>query len=96
MPSNPGMPNMKIIMYLMPLMMLFFLNNYAAGLTFYYFCGNLITMGLMILVKKYMINEDKIRATINANKLKPKKQSAFQARMQEAMKQQQAQKKNKK
>ncbi len=96
MPSNPGMPNMKIIMYMMPLMMLFFLNNYAAGLTFYYFCGNLITMGLMIFVKKYLISEDKIRATIDSNKLKPKKQSAFQQRMQEAMKQQQAQKKDKK
>ena len=96
MPSNPGMPNMKTIMYMMPLMMLFFLNNYAAGLTFYYFCGNLITMGLMIFVKKYLISEDKIRATIDSNKLKPKKQSAFQQRMQEAMKQQQAQKKGKK
>ena len=96
MPSNPGMPNIKIIMYMMPLMMLFFLNNYAAGLTFYYFCGNLITMGLMIFVKKYLISEDKIRATIDSNKLKPKKQSAFQQRMQEAMKQQQAQKKGKK
>ena len=96
MPSNPGMPNMKIIMYMMPLMMLFFLNNYAAGLTFYYFCGNLITMGLMIFVKKYLISEDKIRATIDSNKLKPKKQSASQQRMQEAMKQQQAQKKGKK
>jgi YidC/Oxa1 family membrane protein insertase len=76
MPSQPGMPNMKVIMYLMPLMMLFFLNNYAAGLTFYYFCGNLITMGLMLLVKHYFIDEKKIRATIEANKTKPKKQSA--------------------
>ena len=91
MPSQPGMPNMKMIMYLMPLMMLFFLNNYAAGLTFYYFCGNLITMGLMLLVKNYMIDEKKIRATIETNKLKPKKQSAFQKRMEEVMKQQQAQ-----
>lgn len=95
MPSQPGMPNMKVIMYLMPLMMLFFLNNYAAGLTFYYFCGNLITMGLMLLVKNYMIDEKKIRATIESNKLKPKKQSAFQKRMEEVMKQQQAQKKAK-
>ncbi len=96
MPSQPGMPNMKIIMYLMPLMMLFFLNNYAAGLTFYYFCGNLITMGLMLLVKNYFIDEKKIRATIEENKLKPKKQSAFQKRLEEAMKQQQAQKGKKK
>lgn len=96
MPSQPGMPNMKIIMYMMPLMMLFFLNNYAAGLTFYYFCGNLITMGLMLLVKNYMIDEKKIRATIESNKTKPKKQSAFQKRLEEAMKQQQAAQKAKK
>ena len=83
-------------MYLMPLMMLFFLNNYAAGLTFYYFCGNLITMGLMLLVKNYMIDDKKIRATIDANKLKPKKKSGFQSRLDDAMKQQQAQKENKK
>ena len=96
MPSQPGMPNMKIIMYLMPLMMLFFLNNYAAGLTFYYFCGNLITMGLMLFVKKYLIDDKKIRATIDSNKLKPKKKSNFQTRLDEAMKQQQAQQANKK
>tara|TARA_B110000971_G_scaffold218884_1_gene258663 strand:+ start:14 stop:1930 length:1917 start_codon:yes stop_codon:yes gene_type:complete len=96
MPSQPGMPNMKVIMYLMPLMMLFFLNNYAAGLTFYYFCGNLITMGLMLFVKKYLIDDKKIRATIDANKVKPKKKSGFQSRLDDAMKQQQAQKDNKK
>ena len=96
MPSQPGMPNMKVIMYLMPLMMLFFLNSFSAGLTYYYLCGNLVTMGLMLLVKKYMINEDKIRATIELNKTKPKKQSAFQKRMEEAMKQQQAAQKSKK
>jgi len=96
MPSQPGMPNMKVIMYLMPLMMLFFLNSFSAGLTYYYLCGNLVTMGLMLLVKKYMIDEEKIRATIELNKTKPKKQSAFQKRMEEAMKQQQAAQKAKK
>jgi YidC/Oxa1 family membrane protein insertase len=90
MPSQPGMPNMKVIMYLMPIMMLFFLNSYAAGLTFYYFCGNLLTMGLMLLVKKYMIDEDKIRAKIDENKKKPKTKSNFQKKMDDLMKQQQA------
>lgn len=97
--GQPGMPNMKVIMYLMPLMMLFFLNNYAAGLTFYYFCGNLITMGLMLFVKKYMIDENKIRLAIEANKKKPKKKSNFRQRMDIAMeqsKQKQANKKKKK
>lgn len=90
MPSQPGMPNMKVIMYLMPIMMLFFLNSYAAGLTFYYFCGNLLTMGLMLLVKKYMIDEDKLRSQIEENKKKPKTKSKFQQRMDELVKQQQA------
>lgn len=90
MPSQPGMPNMKVIMYLMPVMMLFFLNSYAAGLTFYYLCGNLITMGLMLVVKKYMIDEVKIREKIDENKKKPKTKSNFQKKMDELMKQQQA------
>ena len=44
MPQQPGMPNMKVIMYLMPLMMLFFFNNYASGLSLYYFVSNLLTI----------------------------------------------------
>lgn len=96
MPTQEGAPNMKVIMYLMPIMMLFFLNSYASGLTFYYFCGNLLTMGLMLLVKKYLIDEKKIRATIELNKTKPKKQSAFQKRMQDLMEQQQAKQTGKK
>lgn len=96
MPQQEGMPNMKIIMYMMPIMMLFFLNSYSSGLTFYYFCGNLLTMGLMLLVKKYMIDEKKIRAKIEENKRKPRDKSNFQKRMDEMMKQQQAKQKAKK
>ena len=48
MPQQPGMPNMKIIMYLMPLMMLFFFNNYASGLSLYYFVSNFLTIFLML------------------------------------------------
>ncbi len=90
MPTQQGAPNMKMIMYLMPVMMLFFLNSYASGLTFYYFCGNLLTMGLMLLVKKYMIDENKLRAQIEENKKKPKQKSKFQQRMDQMVKQQQA------
>lgn len=89
-PQQQGTPNMKIIMYMMPIMMLFFLNSYSSGLTFYYFCGNLLTMGLMLLVKKFLIDEKSIRAKIEANKKKPRQKSNFQKRMDELVKQQQA------
>ena len=49
MQTQPGMPNMKFIMYLSPLMMLFFFNNYASGLSLYYFVSNLITIGIMLV-----------------------------------------------
>jgi len=91
--SQPGMPNMKIIMYLFPIMMLFFFNNFGAGLSLYYLCGNLMNMGLMWMVKKYFINEDKLRLKMAEASTKPKKQSKFQARLAEAAKQQQAKQK---
>ena len=40
-PSQPGMPNMKIIMYFFPIMMIFFFNNYSSGLSYYYFISTL-------------------------------------------------------
>ena len=85
MPQQPGMPNMKIIMYIMPLMMLFFFNNYASGLSLYYFVSNLLTIVLMLVIKNYIIDQDKIHARIEENKKKPKKKSGFSARLQKAM-----------
>lgn len=87
--SQPGMPNMKIIMYIFPVMMLFFFNNYSAGLSYYYLCGNLMNIGIMWGIKKYMIDEDKIRLQLEANKAKPKKKSTFQRKLEEMSKQQQ-------
>ena len=55
-PNQPGMPNMKVIMYLMPVMLFFFFNKFASGLTLYYFCGNIMNMGL-IGREKYFIDE---------------------------------------
>ncbi|TPN84790.1 membrane protein insertase YidC [Aquimarina algicola] len=93
---QPGMPNMKFIMYLSPLMMLFFFNNYASGLSLYYFISNLITIGIMLVIKKVIINEDKIHAKIQENKKKPKKQGKFQKKMKELMEQAEQQQKAKK
>ena len=85
MPQQPGMPNMKIIMYLMPLMMLFFFNNYASGLSLYYFVSNLLTIFLMLVIKNYIIDDQKIHTQIEENKKKPKKAGGFSARLQKAM-----------
>jgi YidC/Oxa1 family membrane protein insertase len=91
--QQPGMPNMKFIMYLSPLMMLVFFNNYASGLSLYYFVSNLITIGIMLVIKNFIIDEDKIHAKIQVNKKKPKKQNKFQRKMAEMMEQAEEQKK---
>ena len=86
-PTQPGMPNMKFMIYLMPIMMLFFFNNYASGLSLYYLISNLITIGIMLVIKNYIIDEEKIFIQIEENKKKPKKQSRFQRKMEEMMEQ---------
>ncbi|MGY5850189.1 membrane protein insertase YidC [Salegentibacter sp. F14] len=93
--QQPGMPNMKFIMYLSPLLMLFFFNNYASGLSLYYFTSNLITIGIMLVIKYVIIDEDKIHAKIQENKKKPKKQNRFTRKMQEMMEQAEQQQKQK-
>ncbi|QHI38910.1 Membrane protein insertase YidC [Kordia antarctica] len=96
-PTQEGMPDMskmmKYMMYFSPLMMLFFFNNYASGLSLYYFVSNLITIGIMLVIKNYIIDNDKIHAKIEENKKKPKKQNRFQKKMQTMMEQAEAQKK---
>ena len=94
-PQQPGMPNMKVIIYLMPLMMLFFFNNYASGLSLYYFVSNVLTIVLMLVIKNFVISEDKIFAQIEENKKKPKKSGGFTARLQKAMEEAEKQQKSK-
>jgi len=88
-PTQEGMPDMtkmmKYMVYLSPIMMLFFFNNYASGLSLYYFISNLISIGIMIVIKNYILDEDKIHAQMQVQKAKPKKQSRFQQKMQEMM-----------
>lgn len=84
--QSTQMPGMKTMMYIMPIMFLGLFNNYASGLSYYYFLANIITFGQMF-VFRYAINEDKLRAKIEANKKKPaKKKSGFQKRLEEAAK----------
>ena len=96
-PPQEGMPDMskimKIMIYISPVMMLIFFNNHASGLSLYYFISNLITIGIMLVIKNYIVKEDKIHAKIQENKSKPKTQSRFQRKMQEMMEQAQEQQK---
>lgn len=94
-PQQEGMPDMakmmKIMIYVSPLMMLIFFNSYGAGLSLYNFISNLITIGIMFVIKNYIVDTDKIHAQIQENKLKePKKPSKFQQRLQDVMEQQEA------
>ena len=95
-PQQEGMPDMakimKIMIYLSPLMMLIFFNNYGSGLSLYNLISNLITIGIMLVIKKYFIDSDKIHAQIQENKAKPKTESKFQKKMREMMEQAEVQK----
>ena len=99
-PTQEGMPDMakmmKVMIYISPIMMMFFFNNFSSGLSLYYFISNTITIGIMLIIKKYIINEEKIHLKIQENKQKPKKMNKFQQKMQEMMEQAEAQKKLKK
>lgn len=87
--EGPMAQQMKIMMYIMPVMMLFFFNSYSAGLSYYYFLANIISILQTLLIRKVFINEDAIRAKIEKNKKKPKskKKSGFQKRLEEMAKQ---------
>ena len=95
-PTQEGMPDMgkmmKYMIYLSPVIMLVFFNNYASGLSLYYFISNLISIGIMLVIKNYIIDEDKVLAKIQVSKAKPKKQNRFQKKMAEIMEQAEAQK----
>jgi YidC/Oxa1 family membrane protein insertase len=95
-PTQEGMPDMgkmmKYMIYFSPLLMLVFFNQYASGLSLYYFVSNLISIGIMLVIKNYILDEDKIHAQMQVNKAKPKKQNRFQKKMSEMMEQAEQQK----
>ena len=95
-PPQEGMPDMgkimKIMIYVSPVMMLIFFNTYGSGLSLYNFISNLVTIGIMLVIKKYFINSDKIHAQIQENKTKPKAEGKFQKKMREMMEQAESQK----
>jgi YidC/Oxa1 family membrane protein insertase len=84
--TSQGMPGMKTMMYMMPVMFFFLLNSYPSGLSYYYFLANLITIGQTYLIRQF-VDEEKIRAQLQANKKKPSKKSNFQKRLEDMAKQ---------
>ena len=86
--SSPGsdQPGMKMMMYMMPVMFMLILNNFSAGLTYYYFLANMLTY-LQNIASKRFINADAVLAKLEENKKKPLKKSKWQQRLEEAAKQ---------
>ncbi|MEL6924331.1 MAG: membrane protein insertase YidC, partial [Bacteroidota bacterium] len=82
-------PMMKYMQYGMPVMFLFFFNSFASGLTCYLFFSNLFNITQTLVTKNYIINHDKVKAELEANKKKPKKQGGFRDRLQKALEEQQ-------
>lgn len=88
---------MKTMQYMMPIMFLFFLNSYAAGLTFYYFVSNVVSFGQTALFRR-LVDEDKIKTVMEENRKKNanKKKSKFQQKLSDAMKASEQARKDKK
>ena len=85
--SSQQIPGMKGMMYIMPVMFMFMLNNFSAGLTYYYFLANVITIGQNYLFKSF-VDEKEILRKIEEKKSKTVKKSKFQQRLEEMAKQQ--------
>ena len=85
--STNQMPGMKTMMYMMPVMFLFFFNGYASGLSYYYFISTLITIGQTVLIRQF-VDEKLLLAKIHAHQKKPVKKSKFTQRLEDMAKQQ--------
>jgi YidC/Oxa1 family membrane protein insertase len=92
-PSSPQAEQMKMLMYIMPIMFLFMFNSFPAALTFYYFLQNVLGMLQQWFFTTFIIKEDKIRAEMELAKKTPKKQGAFQKKMAQMMEEAEKQKK---
>ena len=92
--SSSQMPGMKTMMYIMPVMFLGIFNNFASGLSYYYFLTNVLTFAQVYLIKQF-IDEDKLHQQIKENMKKPVKKSKWMERMEAIQKQQQTQRRKK-
>ena len=86
-PTQPGMPDMRLMMYIFPVMMIFFFNDYSSGLSYYYFISTLISILMMVAIKRFFVDEEKLKEKMMARQAKaeasPKKKSRFQERLEE-------------
>jgi YidC/Oxa1 family membrane protein insertase len=73
---------MKWLTYTMPVIFLFVLNSFPAGLNYYYFLSNLVTIGQQLGIRSF-VDEKKIHAQIQENKKKPVKKSSFEQRLED-------------
>ena len=87
--QNDQMKIMKYMQYFMPVMFMFFFNSFASGLTLYLCFSNILNIGQTVVTKRYLINHDKINVQLEKNRQKPKKETGFRARLEQAMKEQQ-------
>lgn len=80
------MPGMKTMMYIMPVMFMLILNNFSAGLTYYYFLANVISIA-QTQISRQFVSENEILKKIEENRKKPVKKSKWQQRLEAASKQ---------
>lgn len=95
--SQPQMAGMKFMMvYMMPIMMLFWFNSYSSGLCYYYLLSNLFTIGQTLVIRR-IVDDEKIHAVMQANAAKRSngKKSKFQQRYEEILRQQESQQRTK-
>ena len=101
-PQQPGMPNMKVIMYFFPILMIFFFNNYSSGLSYYYFISTLLSILIMLMIKYFFVDEEKLKLKMANRKAaaaaspKKKGKSKFQERLEQMQKAQLEQQNRKK
>ena len=101
-PQQPGMPNMKVIMYFFPILMIFFFNNYSSGLSYYYFISTLLSILIMLAIKYFFVDEEKLKLKMANRKAaaaaspKKKGKSKFQERLEQMQKAQLEQQNRKK
>jgi YidC/Oxa1 family membrane protein insertase len=86
MQTTTQMPGMQAMMYMMPVMFLVWFNNYASGLSYYYFIATLFTVVQTWAIRKWMVDDNKVLAMLEASKKKPVTKSKFQKRLEDAAK----------
>ncbi len=93
-PQSQDNPGMKYMPYIFPIMLFFMFNSFSAALTYYYLLFNVFSIIQVWIIKKFFINEEKLKAEIHAKKNAPAKKGGWMEKLENYSKQQQAQLKN--